>query len=94
MTFGQPILRPPGQSIWVSIGTGLIYQIALVFNPGIVQLDKATLNHFTRHGGSPFHFAIASSAQAVVLSRWQEVHGFGMPYFSVISGEMNRNVCA
>jgi hypothetical protein len=50
--------------------------------------------HFNRHGGSPLHFAIAPTAQATVLSRWHEVHGFGILYLSVISGEMKRNVCA
>ena len=32
-------------------------------------------------------------AQAVVLSVWQEVQGFGILYFSVIAGVMNANVC-
>ena len=40
------------------------------------------------------HLLIASLAQAVFLSLWHDVHGFGIPYLSVISGEMNRNVCA
>ena len=40
------------------------------------------------------HLLIASFAQAVFLSLWHDVHGFGIAYLSVISGEMKRNVCA
>ena len=35
---------------------------------------------------------MASSAHRVVLSLWQEVQGFGIPYLSVIEGEMKLNV--
>ena len=34
-----------------------------------------------------------SVAQAVDLSVWQVVQGFGILYFSVIAGVMNANVC-
>ena len=40
------------------------------------------------------HLLMASFAHAVFLSLWHDVHGFGIPYLSVISGEMKRNVCA
>jgi hypothetical protein len=36
----------------------------------------------------------ASVAQAVVLSVWHVVQGFGILYSSVIAGVMNANVCA
>lgn len=36
----------------------------------------------------------ASVAQAVVLSAWHVVQGFGILYLSVIAGVMNANVCA
>jgi hypothetical protein len=33
-------------------------------------------------------------AQAVVLSEWHEVQGFGILYLSVIAGVIKANVCA
>lgn len=45
-----------------------------------------------RHGETFDHWFSASVAQVVLLSLWQEVQGFGMPYFSVIEGEMKSNV--
>jgi hypothetical protein len=36
----------------------------------------------------------ASAAQAVVLSAWHVVQGFGILYLSVIAGVMKANVCA
>ena len=35
---------------------------------------------------------MASSAHAVLFPVWQEVHGFGIPYRSVMAGDTNRNV--
>ena len=35
---------------------------------------------------------MASSAHVVLLSVWQDVHGFGTPYLSVMAGDTNRNV--
>ena len=37
---------------------------------------------------------MASAAQAVVLSVWQDVHGLGILYLSVMAGVMNSNVWA
>ena len=36
----------------------------------------------------------ASLAHAVDLSAWQEVHGLGILYLSVMAGVTNANVCA
>ena len=37
---------------------------------------------------------MASAAQAVDLSAWHVVQGFGILYLSVIPGVMKANVCA
>ena len=59
-----------------------------------IQSFLSQLFHLICQADSPFHRPIASRAQAIVLSRWQVVHGLGIPYFSVISGVMNRKVWA
>ena len=46
------------------------------------------------HRENSGHLLIASFAHAVFLSLWHDVHGFGIPYLSVISGEMKRKVWA
>ena len=51
-----------------------------------------SLGHSTRQGETLVHWLMASSAHAVLLSVWQEVHGFGTPYRSVMAGDTNRNV--
>ena len=45
-----------------------------------------------RQGERSGQWRIASLAQAVLLSVWQEVHGLGILYFSVIAGVMNAKV--
>lgn len=52
------------------------------------------LPYSIRHGERSGQCRSASVAQAVVLSVWQEVHGFGILYFSVMAGVTNANVCA
>jgi hypothetical protein len=47
-----------------------------------------------RQGERSGQWRSASVAHAVVLSVWQEVHGFEILYLSVMAGVMNRNVCA
>jgi hypothetical protein len=47
-----------------------------------------------RHGDLSGQCRKASSAQAVVLSAWHVVQGFGILYLSVIDGVMKANVCA
>lgn len=51
-------------------------------------------NYSSRQGDRSGHRPSASSAQAVDLSVWQEVQGFGMWYLSVIAGDKTANVCA
>lgn len=51
------------------------------------------MRYCSRHGERSSQPRIAPVAHAVVLSLWQVVHGFGMPYLSVIAGVMNANVC-
>src|SRR4051812_18454982 len=46
----------------------------------------------TRHGDMFDHPRMAVCAQAVVLSLWQLVQGFGIFSVSVIDGVMNANV--
>src|SRR5215472_18949468 len=48
----------------------------------------------SRQGDRSGHWRITCSAQEEDLSVWQDVQGFGILYFSVISGVMNRKVCA
>jgi len=48
----------------------------------------------SRQGERSGHLLNSFVAHAVDLSVWQEVHGFGILYLSVISGVMNRKVCA
>ena len=38
------------------------------------------------------HSLSAVAADSFVRSRWQVVHGFGMPYLAVSEGEIKRNV--
>ena len=47
-----------------------------------------------RQGDSSVQWRMASAAQAVFLSMWQDVHGFGILYLSVIAGVMKANVWA
>jgi hypothetical protein len=51
-------------------------------------------SYCSRQGDRSTQPRITPVAHAVVCSLWQVVHGFGMPYFSVIAGVMNRKVCA
>jgi hypothetical protein len=37
---------------------------------------------------------MASAAHAVFLSMWQDVHGFGILYLSVMAGAIKAKVCA
>jgi hypothetical protein len=53
-----------------------------------------TRSYCSRQGDRSTQPRITPVAHAVVCSLWQVVHGFGMPYFSVIAGVMNRKVCA
>ena len=46
----------------------------------------------TRQGDVVFHEDNSLPAHAVDLSVWQEVHGFGILYFSVMDGVMKRKV--
>ena len=46
----------------------------------------------TRQGDVVVQLFSCPVAQAVPLSLWHDVQGFGMPETSVSSGEMNRNV--
>ncbi len=48
----------------------------------------------TRQGERSGHCCIASIAQAADLSVWHSVQGLGIPYCSVLAGEMKANVCA
>ena len=47
-----------------------------------------------RQGERSGQWRMASAAQVVVLSEWQDVHGLGILYLSVIAGVMNAKVCA
>ena len=47
-----------------------------------------------RHGDLSGQCRSASVAQAVVLSAWHMVQGFGILYLSVIAGVMKAKVCA
>jgi hypothetical protein len=49
--------------------------------------------HSTRQGERSGQCRTASVAQAVVLSAWQVVQGFGILYLSVMAGVMKANVC-
>lgn len=51
-----------------------------------------SLGHSTRQGETFVHCRIASSAHALLFPVWQDVHGFGTPYRSVMTGDTNRNV--
>ena len=53
-----------------------------------------TAAYSMRQGERSGQWRRASVAQALVLSAWQEVHGLGILYFSVMAGVMNANVCA
>ena len=46
-----------------------------------------------RHGDRSGQCFKASVAQAVVLSAWHVVQGFGILYLSVTAGVMNAKVC-
>lgn len=46
-----------------------------------------------RQGEPSGQYCKVSVAQAVDLSVWQVVQGFGILYFSVIAGVMNAKVC-
>src|SRR5258707_12530122 len=46
------------------------------------------------HRDSSGQRRMASAAHAVVLSMWQDMHGFGILYFSVMAGVMKAKVCA
>lgn len=48
----------------------------------------------SRQGDRSGHWRITCSAQEEDLPVWQDVQGFGIVYFSVIAGVMNRKVCA
>ena len=50
--------------------------------------------HCIRHGERSGQSRKTCAAQAVVLSLWHNVQGFGTAYFSVMAGVMNANVCA
>ena|ERR1700722_11316855 len=50
-------------------------------------------HQFIRHAERSGQRRNSSVAQAVVLSAWQVVHGFGILYLSVIAGVINANVC-
>jgi ligand-binding sensor domain-containing protein len=56
--------------------------------------DQEVTPYSIRQGERSFQWRIASAAHAVPLSAWQEVHGLGTLYFSVITGVMNLKVCA
>src|SRR5579884_3745348 len=47
-----------------------------------------------RHGDTFDHFASAAAAHPGGSCEWQIVHGFGTFSVSVVTGVMNRNVCA
>ena len=78
----------------------LMYKRRMTARPGnrILQnilFDGASIPLYsTLHGERSVRWPIAASAQAVGLSIWQEVHGLGILYLSVMAGEMNRKVWA
>ncbi len=57
-------------------------------------MPNTTKNYSSRQGDRSGHCRSASSAQAVDLSAWQEVQGFGIWYLSVIARDNTANVCA
>jgi hypothetical protein len=61
--------------------------------PGESKSSRASGNYSSRQGERSGQWRMTSVAQAVVLSVWQEVHGFGILYLSVMSGVINANVC-
>jgi hypothetical protein len=91
-----PMIVPPGQRLHAG-------QTMLDF-PGRVlraypketigSVTEAKYFYSSRQGDRSFQWRIASVAQAVLLSEWQEVHGLGILYLSVITGLMNLKVCA
>ena len=60
----------------------------------ILTSGKNTKIYSSLQGERSGQWRIASAAHAVVLSMWQEVHGFGILYLSVMAGGMKANVCA
>ena len=58
------------------------------------MLAFRSFDYSTRHGERSGQCRKASVAQALLLSKWHEVHGFGILYFSVITGVINAKVCA
>ena len=58
----------------------------------MVQAAQAPTQLPTRHGEKFVHLFNSETAQAFALSVWHDVHGFGILYFSVISGVTNWNV--
>ena len=61
---------------------------------GYDKILVRNLRYSARHAERSGQCRIASAAQAVVLSAWQDVHGFGILYLSVIAGVMKANVWA
>ncbi len=54
---------------------------------------KSHGGHSALHGDRSGQCRKISVAQAVVLSAWHDVQGFGILYLSVIAGVMKANVC-
>ena len=60
----------------------------------ILKKNEYSKLYSSRHQDSSGQWRMASEAQAVVLSLWQEVQGLGILYLSVVEGAINANVCA
>ena len=58
------------------------------------SLKRLPTFYSIRHGDASVQCRMASAVHAVVLSMWQDVHGFGILYFSVMAGVMKAKVCA
>jgi len=71
----------------LSIVSGRNIALGIERGPGSTRMSRHF--HSAGHGERPGQCRIASAAHAVVLSVWQDVHGLGILYLSVIAGAMN-----
>ena len=66
-------------------------KIAPASCPSSASIGRGTF-YSSRHGDCSGQRRSASVAQEVGLSWWHEIQGFGILYWSVMAGVMNRNV--
>jgi hypothetical protein len=96
----QATMDPFGNPCEVEFTTGILNQLGKRPEPPFStrrspEADRHCPHYSaTRHGEVFSHFLNSCLAQAMDLSLWHEVHGFGIPVCSVRFGVMNRKVCA